>query len=60
MLNQYSKQQVIDLIKKILDDADKDIWRQVKALPEERSRLLAAADALEIVTDAFYREISEL
>ena len=56
----YSKEQVIDLIKSALDEADNDLWQEIKGRPAERERLLAAADALESVTDALYRQLGAL
>lgn len=56
----YNRTQIIELINNALDEADQDLWKEIKGRPEEAARLLAAATALEYVKDNMYRLMEDL
>ena len=56
----YNAQMVKDLIKAAIDEADQDMWNEIKGRPEERPALLAAADAFGYIEDAIYRKLAGL
>ena len=56
----YNRQQVIDLINKAIDEADMDLWKEIKGRPDEAPRLLAAATALEYVQENLYRLMEDI
>lgn len=56
----YNAQTVKDLIKDAIDEADQDMWKEIKGRPDERTRLLAAADAFAYIEDALYRKMANL
>jgi len=56
----YNRQQIVDLINQAIDDADQDMWKEIKGRPDEAPRLLAAATALEYVKDNLYRLMVDL
>ena len=55
----YSGQQVLELLNEALDGADQALWLEIKGRPDARDRLLATADALEVIRDEIYRLIQE-
>ena len=55
----YSGQQVLELLNEALDGADQALWLEIKGRPDSRDRLLATADALEVIRDEIYRLIQE-
>ena len=55
----YSGQQVLELLNEALDGADMALWSEIKNRPDSRDRLLATADALDVIRDEIYRLIQE-
>ena len=59
-MRQYSKRQITDLIKEAINQADQDMWIQIKKTGSDRKQILAAADCLGYVEDAIYRQLEAL
>jgi predicted kinase len=55
-----TRQQVIDVFTQAIQRADATLWERIKAEPDERARLIAMADAFEVMKDELHIQIQEL